>query len=257
MDSQSTENSLTTSTYWGARQRNQVLKDKNATSSYEWLDVIEPYLKEYEHQTFLEIGCSPGHVSAAICSRVALHPEGIDYSPESDLYLKNMETVGFADAKLHKCDLYSFDVIKKFDVVGSFGLVEHFSDTKEVLYHHDRLLRKNGLCVIVIPNFRKIQYLYHYIFDRTDLNNHNIYSMNLKIFEDFAQEASHKILFLGYSGKLKFWNVDSTGNQFTNYLRKNLSRFVRVSASTIGEVLPSNHPYLAPWIVYVGEKNID
>jgi cyclopropane fatty-acyl-phospholipid synthase-like methyltransferase len=257
MDNQSTENSLITSMYWGERQKNQVLKHGNITSDYEWLDVIEPYLKKYEYQRFLELGCSPGHVSAAICSRIALNPEGVDYSPESDLYLKNMESVGFPNAKLHKCNLFSLHVTKIFDVVGSFGLVEHFSDIKQVLYHHDRLLRKDGLCIIVIPNFRKVQYLYHYIFDRTDLNNHNINSMNLKIFEEFAQEASHKILFLGYSGKLKFWNFDSTGNRFTNFLRKNISRVVRRCGSTIGEVLPSGHPYLAPWIVYVGEKKID
>jgi SAM-dependent methyltransferase len=251
------KNRLTTCTYWGDRQENQALKNRDTTFRYEWLNTIEPYLKDYENQEFLEIGCSPGHVSAAICNRVHFKPEGIDYSPSSDLYLSNMELVGFTDAVLHKCDLFSFDVAKRFDVVGSFGLVEHFLDTKKVLQHHDRLLRENGLCVIVIPNFRKIQYLYHYIFDRTDLSNHNIKSMTLNVFEEFAQEANHKILFLGYSGKLRFWNFDDTGSYLASFILRNLSYIVRNCANLIGQLLPNSHPYLAPWIVYVGVKNND
>jgi cyclopropane fatty-acyl-phospholipid synthase-like methyltransferase len=247
---------LTTPDYWGERQKDDLLLN-NSIIDYEWLDTIEPFLKKYQHQRFLEIGCCPGHVSAAICSRVELKPEGIDYSPESELYLENMRLFGFPNAKLHKSDIYSFEQEIPFDVVGSFGLIEHFSDPKEVLHHHNRLLRENGLCIVSIPNFRKLQYLYHYLFDRTDLNNHNINSMNLEVFREFAQEANHKIHFLGHVGKLRFWNFDSTGNRVANSIRRVTSRIVRESGAIAGGLLPSGHPYLAPWIVYVGEKNSD
>jgi hypothetical protein len=36
--------------------------------------------------------------------------------------------------------------------------------------------------------------------------------------------------------------------------RMNSSRMIQVAATLSGAVLPYNHPYFAPWMLYIGQK---
>ncbi len=139
---------LTDAAYWGRRQEATAanpLRDRPPV----WLPAVEPYLRLYEGQRFLELGCSPGLVSAAICQRVAFRRR--EWTPQADRYLETMQQIGVADARLHRCDIREFHPEQPYDVVASFGLVEHFDDPLSILRQHDRLLRPGGLCVVVVP----------------------------------------------------------------------------------------------------------
>lgn len=250
---------LTDSRYWGEQQHGlDFIHDEtfDRMTEFEWLDVIEPFLKKFEGQKFLELGCSPGITSAAISKRVSFEFHGVDFSPQSSLYSLSLKKVGIQNATLYQTDLRMFDPKSLFDVVASFGLLEHFTDIQTIFNHHDRLLRKGGLCVIVIPNFRKLPFLYHYLFNRSDLKRHNLDSMHLYVLEKLALQRHQKILFLDYIGKLKFWNVELKGGRFYRITKRVLSKIVRQAAGWGGMVLPEGHPFFAPWIVYVGEKQI-
>jgi len=251
------DNDLTDPHYWSIRQkglkklRGEYLWD---ASWAEWLPIVVPHLQQYEGQRFLELGCSPGLVSALICSRISLNPEGVDFSPEADLYMRNLEAVGVVDARLYHSDLREFTPESPYDVVGSFGLVEHFEDPGEILGHHNRMLRKGGLCIVVIPNFRGFQYAYHYLFDRSDLRQHNKEVMSIEVFRSLARKYKHEVLSLGYSGRLRFWNVDLSGGRIRKIVRRCSSKLVREVSKRVGRILPEGHPWLAPWMVYVGRK---
>ena len=125
------------------------------------------------------------------------------------------------------------------------------------MIRHHQLAEVGGLIVIVLPNFKYIQWIYHYIFDNKDLRMHNVDIMNLETFTDFSRRFNHEILYLGYVGKLRFWNVDLSGSKTIVYIRRILSRVVRdFSNKILSKILLPNVKYYAPWIVYVGKKRV-
>jgi SAM-dependent methyltransferase len=242
---------LTDPSYWGQRQRglgNQVFDPP------EWLPLVSAHLERYRGARFLELGCSPGHVSAGIVPRFAFRPEGVDFSPEAHLYLDAMASVGCTTAILHRADLRTFSPTEPFAVVSSFGLVEHFENFAEILDHHDRVLAPGGLCLVAVPNFHGVQWLYHRLFDAPDLRRHNLDAMRPEVFQEFAQRHQHKVLTLQYFGRLRFWNVDLEGPRYRVVARRIASRLARELAWRLGHRLPAGHPILAPWLVYLGQK---
>ncbi len=48
-------------------------------------------------------------------------------------------------------DIFELELEEKFDIVCSFGLIEHFEDKSEVLEVHKRYLSEDGLLIIVVP----------------------------------------------------------------------------------------------------------
>jgi len=246
---------LTDHHYWSERQKNLPLIDISKDYTPQWFYVIEPFLREYEGKTFIELGCSPGYASALICSQIRFIPYGIDFSPQAHLYRENMAIIGQNTATLIINDIRNYKSNDNFDVVASFGLIEHFKKPEEIMAAHHRLAKVGGLIIIIIPNFRYIQYLYHFLFDKKDLLRHNIDSMNLNTFVNFSKKFECEILYLNYVGKLRFWNVDLIGSKVMVYGRRILSRIVRdFSNKVLSGILAYNSKYYSPWIVYVGKK---
>lgn len=242
---------LTTPVYWDQQNRGQSFDPQKAPPGWR---VLAPHLAPYEDGRFLEIGCSPGHVSAQICSRIRFRPEGIDFAKEADLYLRSMDTVGVRDAKLHSMDVRRFEPEHRFDVVASFGLAEHFADPSEILAEHDRLTRPGGLVVVAVPNYRNLPFAYHWLFDRPDLRRHNLATMRPEVFRAFGKRFDHEILALQHSGRLEFWNCDTSGGRFRRNARRGLAWGARLGAKVTGRALPADHAWFAPWLVYVGRK---
>lgn len=249
-------NDLTTPIYWSQRQMgiNLLEQDSLRDSTFEWFPRVERFLREYEGQRFLEIGCSPGHVAAFIASRIRFQMEGVDFSSEAFQFLQNLQAVGVADARLHGCDVREYNPESLYSVVASFGLVEHFDDSMQILFQHHRLVANGGLCVVVIPNFRKVQWLYHRLFDYEDLKHHNLSCMTLTTFEDFAYQYQYEILYLGYTGRMRFWNSSYRGSTLARFVYRASTKSIRTASYWAGRWLPEDHEFLSPWIVFVGRK---
>jgi trans-aconitate methyltransferase len=245
---------LSSPSYWDTRQHKlHAPRDKGAIRDL--LDTVEPFLREYKSQRWIELGSSPGHISCLLYRRIKFLPFGIDYSPQAHLYSETMASYANITPTLFQTDIREFIAPEPFDVVMSYGLVEHFEDPEEVLDFHYKYCRKGGLIVVTIPHFRYLQFSYHYLFDRSDLSRHNVAMMNLETFKTFAKKQSLEVCFLGYVGRINFWNVDETGPRVLVILRKGLSIGFRLLTNNIlSHILPRNKKLYAPWIVFVARK---
>ena len=117
-----------------------------------------------------------------------------------------MNKYGIKDYKYIKMDFLNYLSTKKYDVVSSFGFIEHFCDTADILLRHLDILRDGGYLVITVPNFKGMQYFYHRLFDWENLRLHNTdNAMSKRFFKSFFEKRGHKIIFLDYYRYSDFW----------------------------------------------------
>lgn len=170
----------------------------------EWIGAIRQRIA-LERCDFLELGSAPGTYSAALCGDTQWNCFGIDYSDDADLYLKAMQAVG-KQATLYQLDFLNDVVDRSFDIVASFGLVEHFrgATLEHVFRLHDEYLRRGGYVVIQTPNFTGFQYVWHYVFDRPDLDNHNVDVMQPSAMSWFL-DRGYEVVHNDYVGTMRLW----------------------------------------------------
>ena len=248
---------LTTKEYWDQTHRDQIFTREQLTNfpQFPWMPILLEYLAPYQGQRLLELGCSPGQVSAMICSKIPMKAEGVDFSDTGWLYLKNLETVGITDAKLHHDDFRTFRPAELFDVVSSFGLVEHFDDPQEVLDHHDRLLRPGGMCIVELPRMRGLLWLHKWLFDRPNLRKHNVGMMKVGVFQLFAERSGQEVLFLDLVGGPQVWGADQGGPEWLRARRTSTAmRVKRAVAEHLKPRVRPGHSWFAPWLLYIGRK---
>lgn len=250
---------LTNPQHWDRAHQDAIftLAQLSEFPQFPWLPIVLEHLQPYRGQRFLELGCSPGQISAMICRRIPLRAEGVDFSDSAWLYLKNMETAGVTDARLHRGDFRAFSPEAPYDVVASFGLVEHFEDPQEVLNHHHRLLRPGGLCIVELPRIRGLLYLHKWLFDRPNLRRHNVRTMRREVFRQFARRTGQEIVFLDIVGGPQVWGCDDSGPPWLRNARRRLALgFKRFVAERLRPHIRPGHPWFAPWLLYIGRKPV-
>lgn len=107
-----------------------------------------------EEGSVLEVGCAPGKWLAYVAQISRLMPAGIEYSRAGlAATRRNFAAHGIEPGALIEGDFFAIAPERRFDVVMSFGFVEHFDDPCEVVARHLEWLRPGGLLVIGVPNF--------------------------------------------------------------------------------------------------------
>lgn len=155
---------LTSTSFWNKNYDKKTRNVRYANSrfssmSFYFYDLyknIKPFVKQ--NGKIMEIGCAPGNVLIELSKKLKLQPYGIEYTKSgSDMTKKNFEKNGFDKKRVIYSDFFSEKFQNehkdKYDVVCSFGFIEHFEDTKKTIELHSNLLKKKGTLVIVIPNF--------------------------------------------------------------------------------------------------------
>lgn len=221
----------------------------------EWLATVRSLLPK-RPLDLLELGCAPGNYSAAVMLDRPYRPFGIDYSDDSGLYLATLRGLGM-EPTLYERDLFGDPLGRTFDVVCSFGLIEHFRGRTldELFAIHDTYLAPGGHLVIAVPNFTGFQYFWHYLFDRPDLDNHNVDVMQPATFRWF-EERGYRTLFLGYSGQLRLWgNSGWTGSRLAGKAVAALAKSISALAAGLGRLgVKLRGRSFSPFLLYVAQK---
>jgi len=197
-------------------------------------DIISKYTKEGE--SIFEVGCAPGKILVYLARRLKLKPYGVDYSDEG--LKKTVEVfrkAGFEE-NIFKEDFFSKSFHKenkeKYDIVCSFGFIEHFDNIEEVIGLHANLLKKDGLLIISIPNFARLNKI---MTPKSMLDKHNLTIMDLnKLKERFN---GLKIVEAKYIGGPFNFGLFQYDNKFIELIRFGLFLFQRILLEPIFYIL--------------------
>lgn len=105
----------------------------------------------------MEIGSAPGHYGLAFLREFGLQPHGIEYSEKRAEFQRSLWVANGLPAEQVICGDFFDDallspLLGQFDVVSSFGFIEHFADPLPVVERHLALLKPGGVLVITVPN---------------------------------------------------------------------------------------------------------
>lgn len=151
-----------------------------------------------------EVGCAPGKWLAFMAKEFAMNPSGIEYSEAGMIAtLENFKILRLAPGSILTGDFFQAKPEHQFDVVMSFGFIEHFDNVDEVVDLHLDWLKPGGVLILGVPNFCGIYFTIQGILDRELLDKHNLKIMNLDYFRSLVARFKLKPIFLDYIGSFE------------------------------------------------------
>ncbi len=253
---------LTGKEYWDSRWGRVKLpvevQEENAQRVIkEILDKIRNVLPKQKNISLLEIGGAPGPWLAYFRKKYQYNVAAIDFSDIGcekirenfvlldlpvNIYNKNLLTDNLSD-------------LPRFDIVCSFGFIEHFIDLNVVIQKHVELLKDNGLLLLGVPNFSGIS---HWVLKKTSpgiFSTHNIQAMDIDNWRIIEENYGLKPLFKGYIGGFDLRHCRRCANRtlLNRLIRLFFKLFTRL-ADRIGFLKRYNSRYWSPYLFAVYKK---
>lgn len=219
-------------------------------SKPEFDSVLKNILPISDEMSCLEIGAIPGGFLAYFNKEFKYKITGIDFAKNKKVFIDTMKVNNIKSYKFISKDITKMNTKNKYDVVSSFGFIEHFDDFESIIEKHIDLIAPKGYLVLSLPNFRNLQYLYRIIFDRENLKIHNLDSMKINKLNSIISSKGMKKLFSGYIGGIELWYDTPIKNKFIHKLRYNIT--VKTN-NKFKNKLP-NSPLYSPVILLVYKK---
>lgn len=164
---------------------------------------IEKYIPESHNseKTCFEIGCFPG-TYLSIFGDLGYQINGIDFCDNLSTMVPVLSDMGYELGSFYKEDFLAFSPQKKYDVVASFGFIEHFTTYEELIVEHIKMVNVGGYLVLEVPNFiGGFQKKFHELFDNENLTRHYLPAMDIDVWKKIVEDNDFEVLFCGYFGR--------------------------------------------------------
>lgn len=105
----------------------------------------------------LEVGGAPGRYIGYLSKHFGYEANIIDYSEVGcQMTKKNFELLGLKVNTYNRDFFGDLSDLPLFDVVCSSGFIEHFDDWEDAFIRHVKLLKKGGILIMAVPNYRGV-----------------------------------------------------------------------------------------------------
>jgi len=107
---------------------------------------------------FLEAGCAASAWLVYFAKEFRCSVTGVDYSEIGCKLAEDNLRLNGVEGKVICEDVFKLEPAKigKFDIIFSYGIIEHFSDPTKVLQIMKNLLEPDGMLIAIVPNIRGI-----------------------------------------------------------------------------------------------------
>jgi SAM-dependent methyltransferase len=202
--------SLTDQEFWRTYWRHHPDLVHEVSASILFADLFATIVKQHGVTTALDLGGFPGHYCVFLEKHLGVRTTLLDFVIDRDMLddLRKVNGLGPERIAVIEQDLSAGGLERKYDLVYSLGLIEHFADTKRMIEIHASALNENGVLLIGIPNFRGINGVFQRIFDRENYAKHNIDCMDPKLLERLCRELGFRDVHAWYHMKFGVWLED-------------------------------------------------
>lgn len=195
---------------------------------------------------YIEIGCAPGKMLVWVARELRADVAGLDYSEVGIRQCRALANILELKIDLHQEDFFQHSLsLESFDVVTSFGVIEHFDDPAPVVKRHIDLVKPGGVAIITIPNYGGIYGRIQGWCDAPNLALHNTYIMTpdtLSVLVGNSAEIESVRAFA-------FGNINPWMLSLEKKLPRLISKFLSLSLNTLGLLQPFSIAAIAPMLV--------
>lgn len=256
-------NELTDSSFWDAYWADIGLPEK-VDQSFSFDRCLSSELarivSEQRPSAAIELGAAPGKW-LHFFSGLGLEVAGIDSSPHGfEVLTSNLRLLSIDDADLRFGTAADIVPDRSFDLVASFGLIEHFEQPMEILEHHVKWLAAGGTLVIGVPNFTGLHGLIQRWLDQSVFETHNTATMSREFFETTSKKLGLALTRVAWIGSFeptlpmineqtrtsRKWRVTRFPLRVVLWAARRLRRLRMLDGL--------NHPWLSSYIVAVMTK---
>jgi 2-polyprenyl-3-methyl-5-hydroxy-6-metoxy-1,4-benzoquinol methylase len=234
----------------------QYIRDRRLASLFENAD-LRPGMK------VLEIGCGRSTWLPYLAQTHGCAASGIDVEPfAAELARANLRGAG-VDGDVYCGDAFAPDqwpdLIGRFDLVFSMGVIEHFTTPVEQLVRLGRYIKPGGRVLTTVPNFRGVNDLLQRLVDIERLEMHVIY--DAKRLARVHQAAGFATLKSGYVGFYEGFlsgpgpNASSLRKSIHRRICRTVNRGVLGWVRVAGDRFAPELDWLSPHVFYIGERS--
>jgi SAM-dependent methyltransferase len=246
-------NELTNRNFWAGYWEAKKGLAFRVPANYFFHRIIKSILKKKKISSAIELGGFPGYYAIFLKKHFDLDTSLFDFYIHPRTMQEVLEANGLteSDIDIIEGDIFSYSSSKKYDMVLSFGLIEHFNDTKDIISRHVDFLKPGGELLITLPNFTGLNGWLQRKYDPENYKKHNIESMNPKLLEEYGKALGLKNVKSFYYGKFSVW-LENRAKQ---------PAFIRLFVTTIwtagqiaSRIIPIDTKYFSPHIVLTATK---
>lgn len=221
--------------HWDSRYEKCNAHRDNIHEEYDWIpssyeerlleQLISLGIEKYNPKSIMEIGCGNSNWLPYIEKKYHLKIYGIDYSEigcemvinklKNENNKKNIFCIDFFDEE-------TVGKIPKVDLIFSLGVVEHFSNTKDVLRIYLSMLSDGGILLTEIPNMTRINGWLTKIYQPEVYKIHKI--LTIADLKRYYQELEIKYLCSGHLGTFSLgliaWGISPRFPKLDKYIIK-------------------------------------
>ncbi len=236
------KNNLAEQSYW-----DNSYSDYQLTDAANDNDIIKSWIKKFipanRDGDCFEIGCFPGRY-LTFMGKLGYKLNGLDLTPRVvKEFPEWLRSQGYQTGNFSQEDFFAYADTQKYDVVCSFGFIEHFKNWEVVFEKHLSLVKDGGYLVIETPNFKGLfQRWIHYFLDYTNYRRHYIPAMNPVKWAKLCRENGFEVVHHGYIGEFQFWvDEQPTGGWRKKMFEKLIQYYPRLKK------LPANKKLYSPY----------
>ncbi len=246
-------NELTSHSFWKAyweSKQNLIFEIKK---NYELGGLVADVIKDKNIKTAIELGGFPGYYAILLKKHHQIAATLLDYFVHDEIIKNLIKANGLNsnDIAIIQTDLFNYTPDKKYDLVLSCGLIEHFEDVKDIIARHVQFLNPNGTLLITLPNFTGVNGWVQKTFDKANYDKHNISTMNPALLAGIAKDLGLKEVSCNYYGKFSVW-LENKKEKPT--LTKAFVKTIWIAGKVITKTFGFDSKLLSPYIVLVGKR---
>ena len=148
----------------------------------------------------LELGAATGVLARWLISQYGGNGVLVDKNESSFNAYNSLKDVNKQFITYLKQDIFTLKLEEKYDVVCSFGLIEHFKEKTEILHYHKKFLNENGIVIIGVPMDSKLTRVFFEVHPELNLGYRELLTKKdlTKILNDAHLEVIKTEVSIGY-----------------------------------------------------------
>ncbi|QQL48883.1 methyltransferase domain-containing protein [Mucilaginibacter ginkgonis] len=246
-------NELTNRDFWKNYWENKTGLAFKVPANYTFHKIIEKITTGNKVKSAIELGGFPGYYAIFLKKYFGVDATLFDYYIHTGVLDEVLDANGLrrTDIGVIEGDLFKIQPEKRYDLVLSAGLIEHFNNTKDIIARHLPFLDPGGTLLITLPNFTGVNGWLQRKYDADNYSKHNISSMDPQKLADYCRQLGLQNVKACYYGKFSVW-LENKASQPRSI--KVLFKLLWLAGKVATKIVPVESKNLSPYIVVTATK---